>query len=55
MDSKNTKFFRKISDNRTYASISLPKSIFDYWAANGRTHVAIVYDENSDALTVSPV
>jgi hypothetical protein len=50
-----TRFFRKISDNGGYASISLPKTIFDWWAAKGCAYVQIEYSDVENVMIISPV
>lgn len=51
--SMKTKYYRKISDNRGYATISLPVELYREWTENGATHVEILY--NGEKLIVSPV
>lgn len=48
-----TKYFRKINENRGYATISLPVGLYREWTRKGAKHVEISYD--GEILTVSPV
>jgi hypothetical protein len=47
------KYFRKITSNRGYATISLPVELYREWTEHGATHVEIIYD--GTLLTVAPV
>jgi len=47
------KYFRKISNNHGYATISLPVDLYRTWTESGATHVELLYD--GERLIVSPV
>ena len=53
------RLFRLISTvrrrNDSYATVSVPKSVYDFWNSKGCHNVKIEYDTDADSLTVTPV
>lgn len=46
------RFVRKLSKQRDFASISIPKAIFDCW--NNVEWVEFLFDEENDVLVLTP-
>jgi hypothetical protein len=48
------KYFRKITIDREYGSVTLPKDVLDSFLAKGCNYVQITWDSEAEALTLRP-
>jgi hypothetical protein len=49
------KFYRKLTKNNGYGSISIPKPILDELTNTGAEHVEISFNEQSGVIIVKPL
>jgi len=55
MNTMKTKFIRKLINDCGTGLVNIPKPIFEYWKAAGRTHICLVYDTELDSILVTPL